>query len=228
MWAWFGLWITGCLAWFLQPLLLPIALPILLVYYLSVGVKHDFLTWHAAFWAAEVIAFALNLPWLTDWLDSWWLRTSLPTASGFLPHRTLCTLWNAPLWGGSTDRLLALILMCSAGVGVVILNQTQQRPAARLLGMGAAGAMIPRFARHLDGNPQRAWAPARLLAPAVWFACIPAAHSWVWLTQRLWRFGTLGQFALAFLLLNATAAMVLCTADAPLHLLERSTSTRSR
>src|SRR5207253_8421663 len=47
--SWFGLLVTGCIAWFLQPLLFPIDLPVLLTYYLSVGVKHDFLTWHVAF-----------------------------------------------------------------------------------------------------------------------------------------------------------------------------------
>src|SRR5207248_4597368 len=44
--AWGGTFITGCLGWFLQPLFFPIALPVLLVYYLSVGVKHEFLSWH--------------------------------------------------------------------------------------------------------------------------------------------------------------------------------------
>ena len=61
--------------------------------------KHDFLTWHVAFWGVEALALGVNLPWLTDWFDSWWLRTSLPSPGGMLEHRTFTTLWNAPLWG---------------------------------------------------------------------------------------------------------------------------------
>ena len=75
-------------------------LPVLLAYYLSVGTKHEFLTWHFALWFAEIFALVVNLPWLVDWFDSWWLRAALPTAPGLLEHRTLHTLWNAPIWGG--------------------------------------------------------------------------------------------------------------------------------
>src|SRR5205085_1711964 len=106
-------------------------------YYLSVGVKHDFLTWHASFWLAEQGAVLVNLHWLMDWVSYWWLRSELPSASNvLLAHRNFVNVWNAPLWGGSADRMLAVVLMTSALAGVVILNQNRQRPAARLLGMG--------------------------------------------------------------------------------------------
>ncbi len=72
--AWVGLWLTGCLGWYLQPLLFPIALPLLLGYYLSIGARHDFLTWHLAFWLAELGAVLVNLTWLIDWGAYWWLR----------------------------------------------------------------------------------------------------------------------------------------------------------
>ena len=94
----------------LQPLLVPIALPVLLVYYLSVGVKHEFLTWHVAFWSAEALAFLVNLPWLTDWLDSWWLRTPLPLAADLLAHRTFSHRLECAAVGGSTSRFLAVVL----------------------------------------------------------------------------------------------------------------------
>jgi len=217
--SWLGLWITGCVGWFLQPLLFPIALPILLVYYLSVGAKHDFLTWHFAFWGAEILAVAVNLPWLIDWLDSWWLRTPLPISGDLLAHRTIATVWQAPLWGGSTSRMLAIVLFGSATVGVAILNQTRERPAARLLGFSAAGA----FALSLLGI---SWEPlglvgtAALLAPALWFACIPAAHAWVWTAEKLWRRGIIGRTFFATLLLSEFSAFCLLT-DNPATLLER-------
>ncbi len=194
--AWLGVLATGCLGWFLQPLLFPIALPLLLGYYLSVGVKHDFLTWHTAFWLAEQGAILVNLPWLVDWLGYWWLRSPLPSAaSTVLAHRTLASVWNAPLWGGDADRLLVIILMVSALAGVIILNQSRQRPAARLLGMGAAGALALALL-GISWEPLGQVGTAALLAPALWFACLPAAFAWVWLVRGLWRLGKVGRVAL--------------------------------
>jgi hypothetical protein len=223
VWAWFGLWITGCLGWFLQPLLFPIALPMLLVYYLSVGVKHEFLTWHVAFWTAETIAFLLNLPWLVDWVDSWWLRASLPAPASLLPHRTLDTLWNAPLWAGSTERLLAMFLISGAGLGILVLNQSRERPAARLLLLGTGGSMALALL-GISWEPLGAVGTSALLAPALWFACLAAAQGWVWTTHKLWRFGMFGRIFAAFVLCNGVAGFILFT-DTPGHLWQRCVRT---
>jgi hypothetical protein len=197
--AWLGLWLTGCLGWFLQPLLFPIALPLLLGYYLTVGVKHDFLTWHTSFWLAEQGAVLVNLPWLVDWVAYWWLRSPLPSAANaMLAHRTLGDVWHAPLWGGPPDRCLAIVLMVSALGGVIILNQTRQRPAARLLGMGASGALALALL-GVSWEPLGQVGTAALLAPALWFAALPAAHAWVWLVGRLWQSAKTGRLALALL-----------------------------
>jgi hypothetical protein len=197
--SWLGLLATGCLGWFLQPLLFPMAMPLLLGYYLSVGVKHDFLTWHTAFWLAEQGAVLANLPWLADWVGYWWLRLPLPSATNLvLPHRTIANVWNAPLWGGPADRLLMTILMLSALAGVIILNQTRQRPAARLLGMGAAGALVLSLL-GIAWEPLGQLGTMMLLAPALWFAALPAAHAWIWLSRSLWAQGKLGRVALLLL-----------------------------
>ncbi|MSQ95095.1 MAG: hypothetical protein EXR98_11145 [Gemmataceae bacterium] len=217
--AWFGLWMTACVGWFLQPLLFPIALPVLLAYYLSVGVKHDFLTWHFALWGAELLAFGLNLPWLADWLESWWLRTPLPTAPDLLVHRTFATVWNAPLWGGSTSRLLAVAITVGGAVGVLILNQTQQRPAARLLGLASGGALVLALL-GISWEPLGTVGTVALLAPALWFACIPAAHACVWLGGWLWQVGTLGRSALVTLMIGSVACFILLT-ETPHTLIER-------
>jgi hypothetical protein len=217
--AWFGLWLTAALGWFLQPLLFPIALPILLVYYLSVGTKHDFLTWHFAFWGGEALGFALNLPWLTEWVESWWLRTPLPIAPDLLEHRTFATVWNAPLWGGSTSRLLAIIVTLAGGVGVLILNQTKQRPAARLLGMSAGGALVLALL-GISWEPLGTVGTAALLAPALWFGCIPAAHAVIVIAGSLWRLGTFGRGVLAWLCIVAVVLFALFT-ESPHTLLER-------
>jgi hypothetical protein len=217
--AWFGILLTGCMGWFLQPLLFPIALPIMLTYYLSVGVKHDFLTWHFAFWGAELLAIALNLAWLMDWFDSWWLRAPLPSPSGMLEHRTLATVWQAPLWGGSASRTLAVMLIISAFVGAGILNQTQQRPAARLLGGAALGALILALL-GISWEPLGVLGTAALFAPALWFASLPAAHGWTWALSRIWRHGTIGRIVAGALPLAAVACFAYF-AETPCMLLDR-------
>src|SRR5207249_2263171 len=96
-------------------------------------------------------------------------------------HRTIINVWNAPVWGGATSRTLALFLLFSATAGIVILNQTRQRPAARLLGMSAGGAFVLALL-GISWEPLGIVGTAALLAPALWFSAIPAAHAWVWLS----------------------------------------------
>lgn len=222
--TWLGLWMTGALCWFLQPLLFPIALPVLLVYYLSVGVKHEFLTWHASFWVAQIIAVLVNVPWLLDWASYWWLRASLPSAGGLLVNRTLAGFWEAPIWGGPTDRLLALILLPSAVVGLMVLHVTRRRPEARLLSLGAGGALTLALL-GLTWEPLGAAGTAALLAPALWFAALPAALAWTWLARKLWQVGPLGGLAAAGLIATPLFWTALFT-DAAEPLVERCTEPR--
>lgn len=175
--VWQGMVVTACLGWFAQPLLFPIALPLLLVYYLNTGARHASLTWHLSLLGAEVLALAINLPWLMDWVGFWWLRSDIPVSDALLPHRTLGTLWNAPLWGGPADRALAMVLLGSALVGVWIMNQTRQRAAARLFTMGAAGLMVLALL-GISWEPLGDMGTSALLLPALWFAALPAAHAW--------------------------------------------------
>ena len=69
----------GVLGWLAQPMLFPIFLPLLLLFYLSAGVKHS-LPWHAALFVAEAAAIGVNYPWLRDWVEYWWLRAPFPDA----------------------------------------------------------------------------------------------------------------------------------------------------
>jgi hypothetical protein len=217
--AWFGLLLTGALGWFLQPLLFPIALPILLIYYLSVGAKHEFLTWHVAFWWVEILAVIVNLPWLMDWVDSWWLRAALPSASGLLEHRTLPAVWNAPLWGGEANRVLAIVLVASAALGVIILNQARERASARLFGVAIVGALVLALL-GISWEPLGMVGTAALFAPALWFAAIPAAHAWVWSIEWLWRRGKIGRSALGVIVAGAAGCLI-CWNEIPLAIIEQ-------
>jgi hypothetical protein len=223
--AWLGLLASGCMGWFLQPLLFPIALPLLLGYYLSVGVKHSFLTWHVAFWAAEQGAVIVNLWWLVDWVGYWWLRSELPSAANVvLAHRNFVNVWNAPLWGGPADRLLTMSIMASALAGIIVLNQTRQRPAARLFFMGAAGALALALL-GISWEPLGQVGSAALLAPALWFAIPPAAHAWVWTAGKLWGLGKIGQAGV--LLLGGLAGLGIASdRDAAACIAERCMLTR--
>src|SRR5205823_3789399 len=51
-----------------------------------------------------------------------------------------------------------------------------------------------------------------LLAPALWFAALPAAHAWVWLARTLWTLGKSGR-----LLLVLTIGLAVTTATTTLH-----------
>jgi hypothetical protein len=175
--TWLGMLLTGCLGWFAHPVLFPLVLPLLLVYYLSVGPRHSLLTWHLALGLSEIGGLALNAFWLVDWLKHWWLRSPLPCSESLLPHRTFATLWTAPQWGDLSDRILAAILLISGLVGIAVFNQMRRRVTARLLGLGMGGL----WALAILGI---AWEPlgrigtSDLMVPALWFAALPAAFAW--------------------------------------------------
>jgi hypothetical protein len=226
--SWLGLLLTGCLGWFAHPLLFPLGLPLLLVYYLSVGARHDYLSWHVALLAAELGGLALNLFWLTDWLQHWWIHSPLPRCDETLPHRTLQTFWDAPLWGSSADRSLALLLVASAAAGVVLLNQARQRAAARLLGLGAA-LLLTLALLGISWEPLGRVGTSGLLVPGLWFAVIPAAHAWCQASRGLTALTgrrTLAAVAAAALVAAGTLALVddvtalaeRCTTTAPLEI----------
>ncbi len=175
--SWTGLFATAALGWFAHPLVFPLLLPLLLLYYLSIGARHPHWAWHLCLLTAEAGAVAINLFWLSDWVSYWWLRSPLPRATGMLQHRTLQTIWESPLWGGAADRNLAVLLLASAVAGVCVFNQCQQRVAARLLGLGAVG-LLALAVLGIAWEPVGRVGTADLLAPALWFAALPAAHAW--------------------------------------------------
>lgn len=196
--AWAGIWLTAALVWFAQPLAYALVLPVLLLYYLCVGPRHGSFTWHGALFLAQLGALAVNLPWLVDWVSYWWLRAPLPVGTGMLAHRTLGTLWNAPLWGGLADRGLAVAVLGSGILGVLLLHGPQ-RLAARILALGAAGLLILAFL-GISWEPLGEMGTSALFLPALWFAALPAAHAWTWLLAQLCRHGTCGRLTLVGLL----------------------------
>src|SRR5262249_46381048 len=97
--GWLALTVMAALGWFTHPFLFALLVPLLLIYYLNAGVKHRSLLWHVALWAGQMGALGSNLPWLWEWVHHWWIRSAPPAGAATLHHRTLRTLWEAPLWG---------------------------------------------------------------------------------------------------------------------------------
>jgi hypothetical protein len=172
--SWAALLLAGAVACFAQPALLAVLLPLLLVYYFSVGARHG-LVWHVALLSALAGGIAVNSFWLLDWLGYWWIRAPLQAEVPLIPHRTFHMLWTAPTWGSPADRVLAVGVVAAAAVGVLLFNVTRQRPAARLLGLGALGFLSLAVA-GLAWEPLDRLGTPRLFVVALWFACLPAAH----------------------------------------------------
>jgi hypothetical protein len=175
LWSWVAVLASGCLGWFAQPALFATLLPLLLIYYLSVGGRHP-LIWHLAFVSGVAGGVAVNSFWLRDWLTYWWIRAPLQAETPLLPHRTFHMFWAAPIWGEEADRRLAEIVCGGALCGVWFLNKARQRPAARLFGFGAAGFLLL-AAAGLASEPLARLSTARLFVPALWLATLPAAHA---------------------------------------------------
>ena len=173
--VWLGLLVTGYLGWFAHPLFFGVLLPLALIYYLTVGARHG-LGWHLALLAALAGALAGNVFWLRDWVAYWWIRSPLEATGPLLAHRTFHTLWAAPLWGGPTDRALALLLLGAGLVGAALLNHARRRAAARLLGLGALSFLVLALA-GIAWEPLGRFGTSRLLTPALLFAAVPAAHA---------------------------------------------------
>jgi hypothetical protein len=182
--TWLGMLVTGCLGWFAHPMLFLMVVPLVLVYYLSTGVRHGLTTWHLSFALSELGALALNAIWLTDWLRYWWLRSPLPSGHGMLLHRTIATLWAAPQWGDHPDRILFAAVLLSAVVGIAVLNQVHERVGARLLGLGAGGLWLLAIL-GISWEPLGQIGTAQLMVPALWFAALPAAFAWTQMYRLL-------------------------------------------
>ncbi len=174
--TWAGILASGCLGWLANPLLFATLFPLVLLYYLSVGARHAWLSWHLSLLVGLLGGLGVNAFWLVDWVRHWWIRSPLPASESLLPHRTFQSIWQAPLWGAPVDRALAVGLVGLAVFGVLVFNQCKQRPAARLLGLGAGGLLSLAVLGIASDRVGRLHT-CQLLVPALWFATLPAAHA---------------------------------------------------
>jgi hypothetical protein len=203
-----GILASGLLGWYADPLLMLLVLPLFLIYYLSVGARHALL-WHVGLLGGLLLAAALNAFWLLDWLEYWWILLPLHLGAPPLSDGTFPSLWDAPIWGGQGDRVLTCALLPAAVMGLVLCNQTRQRPAARLFGTAMIGFLAVAVA-SLGWEPLGRFGLARLWGPGLFFAVLPAAHLVTaigdWVRRRV------GWWAVPLLLALGAAGLTLTNA----------------
>ena len=173
--SWTMLVCVAALGWFAQPIFFAGCSLLVLVYYFRAGVRHS-LSWHLALWGSLLAGLATQASWLPELVSQWWIRSPLRLSAPVLPHRTLPTIWGAPLWGDAPDRLLIGFVVAAAGAGIWLLNERGRRPAARLFGLGAAG-LLSLAVIGLAWEALSLLGTTHLLAPALWFAVFPAGFA---------------------------------------------------
>ncbi len=202
-WVWLGLLCTGFLSWFAQPLFSVLLLPLFLLYYIRVGSRHVFL-WHLALLGGLLVALAMNVFWLRDWIQYWWLRLPLQASETLLPHRTPRTVWQSELWGEPLDRVVLLGLLGLGSIGGLLFNQRGDRATARLFGLGALGLLLLALGGLVSDLLGRLNA-GLLLVPALLLTVPLAGHAleqgWVLLVRRT---GTSWRAALVVLVPSLT------------------------
>ncbi len=174
-WVFTGLVVAGSLGWFTHPLLMVLLLPSFFAFYLGAGRRHP-LAWHLTLFGGLIGAIVANLFWLVDWVRYWWIRVPLRLDMPLLAHRTFRTIWEAPLWGGESDRVLGVLLVVTALIGLALWNRGGQRPTARLFGLSLLALLVLAVAGIATEQVGRLGA-ARLVVPALLFAILPAAHA---------------------------------------------------
>lgn len=173
--TWVGVLLSGYLAWFAHPVVAALQVPLALLYYLSIGHRHALL-WHVALVLGLSGAVGANVFWLWDWIAYWWIRAPVTLEPRLLTHRTFSQFWQAPLWGEPADRTLAVALLVIGAIGVLLLNERKRRTAARLLGVGSAGALILAIG-GAGSDSLAAMGTPLLLVPSLLFAVLPTVHA---------------------------------------------------
>ena len=179
--AWLGIVLTSFLGCLSHPLLFLLLAPLFLIYYLSVGARHQ-AVWSLLLFTGLAAAVAANAFWLVDWVRYWWLRVPLDASELRLSHRTLPALWHADLWGEALDRGLAVVLLVAAAVGAFLLNGEGRRATARLFGLAVLVLIGLAVGGVLVESLGRLGLPG-LLVPGLLLAVPLAAHAF----EEMWR-----------------------------------------
>jgi hypothetical protein len=176
---------AALMGWFAQPLLLALMMPLVLIYYLSVGARHR-LAWHLALLGGLLGAVAVNSFWLIDWISYWWIRVPAHFETPLLTELTLWNVWESPFWGGPVDKVLTCVLVITSAIGVLLYNQSGRRAIARVFGLSVA-VFLSLSVLGLTWEPLGRYGAQRLLVTASLFATLPTAHALTVAFAACWR-----------------------------------------
>jgi hypothetical protein len=171
--AWLGLFAASTLAWFAEPSVAAAGLVLVVISYLSIAKRHR-APWHIALAATVGGSIFINWFWLGDWFHHWWIRSGLSLDMPLLSHRTMHTIWSAPLWGDEVDRTVAVSLLALAMIGAWCFPAGC--PAGPTCAIGGVTFLIL-AAAGVACEPLGRLGGARLLVPGLWFLSVPAAHA---------------------------------------------------
>ncbi len=157
-WTGLALAATGWSICFFQPMMLITSLPLLLLFYLTVGWQHR-LTWHVGLLAALLVALAGNAPWLRDAVQYWWIRLG-PVSAASGPLASPLEWFRQGLASSNpAPQAVALALLGCAALGLAAMSVSKEPSAARLV----AAAVVGYWLLGLVGE---SWEPLRYLEPA--------------------------------------------------------------
>jgi hypothetical protein len=126
--AWLMMALPSILGWFLHPIYWLGVAPIVAVYYL-VNAPRFGLAWHLGACCILLFGLGINLWWLPNWLDCWWVRY------GSDAPMSLCwaELFHLPSLVEPVTQTVYWPLYLLAGIGVILLARRHRRGAVGVL-----------------------------------------------------------------------------------------------
>jgi uncharacterized membrane protein YeaQ/YmgE (transglycosylase-associated protein family) len=164
--AWLQLALASVVGWYVHPVGWATLLPAVACYYVFNAPRHG-LAWHLGAVAVLVVGVGVNLWWLGEWFNFWWMRGSQGDALGNNVPELQSLDFSTPIL-----QLSSWPLLVGAVIGLVLMMKRERRGAVAVLLLTVAGAItMTRLAEwwpwlHREGAIHAtALIPAVLLVP---------------------------------------------------------------
>ncbi len=134
--AWLQLALASVVGWYVHPVGWATLLPAVAVFYLFNAPRHG-LAWHLGAAGVLLLGVGVNLWWLGEWFNFWWMRGSQGDALGQNVGEMIAPDFSTPILQLSTWPLLI-----GAIIGLVLMMKRERRGAVAVLLLTIAGAII--------------------------------------------------------------------------------------
>jgi hypothetical protein len=160
--AWLQLAVASVVGWYVHPVGWTTLLPAVACYYVFNAPRHG-LAWHLGSVAVLLVGAGLNLWWLGEWFNFWWLRGSHGDALGHNVGDLSVPDFSTPILQFSSWPLLI-----GACIGLVLMMKRERRGAVAVLLLTVAGAItMTRLAEWWPWLNREGAIHATALIPAV-------------------------------------------------------------